>query len=51
MNIRSIGSYEIVILNENHKRIKEVVTDLPLFEIESMARRLIDEKEINRKAF
>jgi thymidylate synthase len=40
-----------VILDENHKRIKEVVTNKPLFEIEEIAKSLIDETEGANSAY
>jgi len=43
INIRHVGSYEIVFVNEDNKRIKEVVTDLSLAESTVYAKSLKEE--------
>jgi len=40
MNVREIGSYEIVFCDKNNKRIKEIVTDKPLYEVDETAMKI-----------
>jgi len=40
MNVREIGSYEIAFCDKNNKRIKEIVTDKPLYEVDETAMKI-----------
>lgn len=45
MNIRKIGTYEIVLCDSDHKRIKEVVSHGSLQETQKKAEQLVQETD------
>lgn len=46
MNVREIGSYEIVFCDSNFKRIQEIITDCSLTEAKEMAKYYLDENPL-----